>query len=240
MIYAEKAAAMLAAMEHAPRFNRWMAGTIEPYLGDRVLEIGAGIGNLTRLLCGDQAQYVVSDADNRHLSRLKSEVGCRPNVSVVACDLENGEDFRCLHRSMDSIICINVLEHIQDDLQGLRNLHSALGPGGRAIVLVPQGENVYGTMDETLGHYRRYSRSALESRMRHAGFQIERIIEFNRITYPGWFINGRILRRRSVSRVQLWLFDLLVPLWKRIDAFLPWPPTSLIAIGTRTNYDAGT
>ncbi len=231
---------MLAAMEHAFRFNQWMAETIKPYLGDRVIEIGAGIGNLTRLLCADQARYVVSDADSRHLSRLKSELGCRANVSVIACDLENGEDFRRLQQSMDSIICVNVLEHIQDDLQALRNLHSALVPGGRAIVLVPQGENVYGTMDETLGHYRRYSKSALEARLRETGFHVERIIEFNRITYPGWFINGRILRRRSVSRMQLWLFDLLVPLWKRIDALLPWPATSLIAIGTRKNGDAAT
>lgn len=240
MIYADKAAAMLAAMEHAPRFNRWMAGTIKPYLGNRILEIGAGIGNLTRVLCADQDRYVISDVDSRQLSRLKSDMGHRANVSVIACDLENGDDFRCLRGSMDSIICINVLEHIGDDLRGLRNLHSALVPGGCAVVLVPQGESVYGTMDETLGHHRRYSKSALESRMRDAGFHVERMIEFNRVTYPGWFLNGRILRRRSVSRVQLWLFDLLVPLWKRIDPFLPWPPTSLIAIGVRGNDDAET
>jgi SAM-dependent methyltransferase len=240
MSYAEKAAAMLAAMEHAPSFNEWMAGTIKPYLGSRVLEIGAGIGNLTRLLCVGPAQYVVSDIDRRHLSRLENDMRSRANVSVIACDLENSEHFHCLHASMDTIICINVLEHIEDDLRGLSNLHSALVPGGRAIVLVPQGQGVYGTMDETLGHYRRYDKATLESRMRQAGFQVERIIEFNRITYPGWFLNGRILRRRSVSRTQLWLFDLLVPLWKRVDRFLPWPATSLIAIGGRGDYHAKT
>lgn len=228
---------MLAAMEHAPRFNRWMADTLTPFLGDRVLEIGAGIGNLTRLLCANQAHYVVSDLDDRHLARLKNEMRLKINVSVVSCDLENSIDFHRFHGSMDTAICINVLEHIQDDLQGLRNLHSALVPGGRAIVLVPQGANVYGTMDETLGHYRRYSKATLESRMREAGFRVERVIEFNRITYPGWFLNGRILRRRSVSRVQLWIFDLLVPFWRRVDAFLPWPPTSLIAIGARGDDD---
>lgn len=228
---------MLAAMEHAPRFNRWMADTLKPYLGDRILEIGAGIGNLTRLLCADQICYTVSDVDKRHLERLTSEMRLRANVCVAACNLENSADFERFHGSMDAVICINVLEHIEDDLKGLRNLRSALMPGGRAIVLVPQAESVYGTMDETLGHYRRYSKATLEGRMREAGFRVERVIEFNRITYPGWFLNGRILRRRSVSRVQLWLFDLLVPLWRRIDAWLPWPPTSLIAIGTREdNY----
>jgi SAM-dependent methyltransferase len=232
-IYADKAAAMLGAMEHAPRFNGWMAETVKPFLGNRVLEIGAGIGNLTRLLSADQACYVVSDLDERHLAQLRSEIRYRPNMSVVACDLENSEDFRQFNGTMETAICINVLEHIRDDVRGLRNLRSALRPGGRAVVLVPQGESVYGTMDETLGHYRRYSKAELEARMAEAGFRVEQILEFNRATYPGWFLNGRILRRRSVSRVQLWLFDLLVPVWKRVDGWLPWPATSLIAVGMR-------
>ncbi|MBV9762178.1 MAG: class I SAM-dependent methyltransferase [Acidobacteriaceae bacterium] len=231
--YSDKAAAMLAAMEHAPRFNSWMAATLKPFLGDRVLEIGAGIGNLTRLLCANQTLYVVSDVDPVHLAQLRNEMRSRSNVSVIACDLENTTDFLQFQGRMDTAICINVLEHIQDDLRGLRNLRTALALGGRAIVLVPQGESVYGTMDETLGHYRRYSKAELEARMREAGFRAEGILEFNRITYPGWFLNGRILRRRSVSRVQLWLFDLLVPLWRRIDPHLPWPPTSLIGVGVR-------
>jgi SAM-dependent methyltransferase len=232
-IYADKAAAMLGAMEHAPRFNGWMAETVEPFLGNRVLEIGAGIGNLTRLLSADQACYVVSDLDERHLAQIRSEMRYRPNMRVVRCDLENSDDFRQFRGSMDTAICINVLEHIRDDVAGLRNLRSSLGAGGRAIVLVPQDENVYGTMDETLGHYRRYSKAELAARMTEAGFRVEQILEFNRVTYPGWFLNGRILRRRSVSRVQLWVFDFLVPLWKRVDAWLPWPATSLIAIGVR-------
>lgn len=224
---------MLAAMEHAPRFNRWMADTVQPYLGDRILEIGAGIGNLTRLLCTGQSRYIVSDIDRSYLNRLHGELRDRSNISLITCDLENSDDFRPIAGSADTAICINVLEHVEDDLGGLQNLRSALVPGGRAIVLVPQGQSVYGTMDETLGHCRRYSKAALASRMELAGFDLEQIIEFNRITYPGWFLNGRILRRRSVSRVQLWLFDLLVPLWRRVDMFLPWPPTSLIAIGAR-------
>lgn len=232
-IYADKAAAMLGAMEHAPRFNHWMAETVRPFLGDRVLEIGAGIGNLTRLLAADQACYVVSDLDERHLAQLRSEMRYRPNMSVAACNLVNEADFEPFREKMDTAICINVLEHIEDDRQGLRNLRSALRPGGRAIVLVPQGAGVYGTMDETLGHFRRYSKAELELRMAEAGFRVERILEFNRITYPGWFLNGRILRRRHVSRVQLWFFDLLAPVWKHIDARLPWPATSLIAVGVR-------
>lgn len=232
-IYADKAAAMLGAMEHAPRFNRWMAEKVKPFLGDHVLEIGAGIGNLARLLAADQACYIVSDLDERHLAQLRSEMRYRPNTSVAVCDLQHSDNFERFRGRMDTAVCINVLEHIADDVRALRNLRSVLRPGGRAVVLVPQGPGVYGTMDETLGHHRRYSKQELASRMAEAGFGVEQMLEFNRITYPGWFLNGRILRRRSVSRVQLWFFDLLVPLWKHVDASLPWPPTSLIAVGVR-------
>ncbi len=69
--------------------------------------------------------------------------------------------------------------------------------------------------------------------MRTTGFRVEKILEFNRITYPGWYVNGRILKRRTFSRFQLSVFDRLVPLWRRIDPMLPWPPTSIIGIGVR-------
>ena len=134
---------------------------------------------------------------------------------------------------MDTVICLNVLEHIQDDLLGLRNIYSALEPGGRAIVLVPHGQEVYGTLDEALGHYRRYSQEELNSRMVAAGFIVERILEFNRITRPAWYMNGKIFKRTTFNRLQLKIFDRLVWLWRRIDAALPWPPTSIIAIGRK-------
>ncbi len=224
---------MLRAMEDASRFNRWMADTISPFLGDDVLEIGAGIGNLTKLLCPGRKRYVVSDIDRGYLGHLRSQLRSLPNVTTALCDLRNGADFEPFLASMDTLICLNVLEHIEDDRTGLRNIHASLKPGGRAVVLVPQGAAAFGTIDEVLGHCRRYSRAELEQKMKAAGFHIERMLKFNRVTYPGWILNGRILRRRTLSRVQLHSFDLLVPLWKRIDPFLPWPPTSLIAVGRK-------
>jgi hypothetical protein len=98
---------------------------------------------------------------------------------------------------------------------------------------VPQGASVLGTLDTALGHYRRYSKDELASKMQVAGFRVEKILEFNRTTYPGWYVNGRLLKRRTFSRLQLSLFDRLVPLWRAIDEFLPWAPTSIIGVATR-------
>lgn len=232
-VYAAGAGAMLHAMEDARRFNRWMADVVSPFIGDHVLEIGAGIGNLTRLLSPEAREYIVTDVDPDYLIHLNGLIRDRGNVSSAACDLAKPEDFQQFRGRMDTVVCLNVLEHVEDDRAGLRNIYSALGPRGRAVILVPQGEAAFGTFDEVLGHFRRYSRLELTGKMAEAGFRVDRLIEFNRAAYPGWLLNGKLLRRRTLSRFQLALFDGFVPLLRRIDRFLPWPPTSLIAVGVR-------
>jgi SAM-dependent methyltransferase len=224
---------ILDALAEANRFNHWMADTVSPYLGSQVLELGAGMGNLTRHLARRRKRYVATDIDREHLARLQARLQHRPNVSTAVCDLANARDFEPFRRQMDAVVCLNVLEHVEDDLAGLSNLYSTLRTNGRAIVLVPQGQGVFGTLDKSLGHFRRYSTGELETKMKAAGFRVESILEFNHITYPGWYLNGRILKRRTFSRLQLSIFDRLVPLWRRIDWMLPWPPTSIIGIGVR-------
>jgi glycosyltransferase involved in cell wall biosynthesis len=232
-IYKGTGPEVLDVLSGARHFNRWMADTIRPYVGKRVLEIGAGIGNLTRQLVARRELYVVGDIDEEHLARLKTRFHHRSNLQVCTCDLTNPEDFARFTETMDSVVCLNVLEHVEDDLQGLRNIHSALRPGGRAIILVPHGQEVFGTLDVALGHFRRYKHSELQERMESTGFRVDRILEFNRISRPGWYVTGRILKRTTLSPFQLKVFDRLVWLWRRIDAHLPWPPTSIIAIGVK-------
>lgn len=225
--------AILDALADANRFNRWMAETVAPYLGDHVMELGAGMGNLTRHLARRRKRYIATDINREHLARLEARLQHRPNVATAVCDLTRAEHFAPFERQLDSVVCLNVLEHVDDDLAGLRNLYSTLRAGGRAIVLVPQGSGVFGTLDEALGHRRRYSKDELATKMRETGFRLEAMLEFNRVTYPGWWFNGRLLRRRTFSRVQLSIFDRLVPLWRRVDSALPWPPTSIIGVGVR-------
>jgi glycosyltransferase involved in cell wall biosynthesis/phospholipid N-methyltransferase len=232
-LYRDPGAEILDAFSVAPRFNSWMADTIRPHLNKRVLEIGAGMGNLTRTLARGRQHYIASDIDDEHLSRLQARLRHHPNVETRACNLSKTSDFEPLTGAVDTVICLNVLEHIEDDLAGLRNIYAALSPSGRAIVLVPCGQEIYGQLDVILGHYRRYSTSQLRSRFEQAGFVIERIIEFNRISRPSWYITGKLLRRSRISRRQLQMFDRLTWLWRRIDRFLPWKPTSLIVIATK-------
>ena len=229
--HTDPAADMLVAMSRANRFNRWMAGTIAPWVRGDVLELGAGIGNLTVFLAPRTARYIATDTDREHLCELRSRVNRRTNIEIAVCDFSDPAATSQFHESVDTVICLNVLEHIEKDVESLANIRSYLRAGGVAIILVPQGPQAFGAMDEVLEHKRRYTAEELRNKMAAAGFRVERMITFNRITWPGWYLNSRILRRRTLSRLQLWLFDLLVPIWRRIDDRLPWPATSLIAIG---------
>jgi hypothetical protein len=108
-----------------------------------------------------------------------------------------------------------------------------LSPGGRAIILVPQGMWNFGTLDEVLGHERRYSREDLENLAEKCGLRIVKMVGFNRAGTIPWFLNGRLLRRRTFGLVQIKLLNLLSPLFRRVDRRLPIPPLSLIAVMER-------
>jgi len=138
-LYKDPGARTLHALSAAPRFNRWMADTVRPHVRERVLEIGAGIGNLTRALVSGRKRYAATDINPEHLARLQSRFVHRLNLEAHFCDLTRAEDFQPFLGDMDTVICLNVLEHVEDDHAGLANIFSALNHGGRAIVLVPEG-----------------------------------------------------------------------------------------------------
>lgn len=230
-IYDSSGPEVLNALSRASRFNAWMAETVRPYTGKRVLEIGAGIGNLTRLLAPRRALYLATDIDEEHLARLRVRFQHRPNLRVARCDLSRPDSFTEFADSMDTVVCLNVLEHVEDDVQALRSIRAALMPGGRAVLLVPQDQCIFGKLDAALGHYRRYARDELKEKMERAGFRVDTVLEFNRISRPGWWLTGKVLGRARISPLQLQVFDRFTWLWRRIDRWLPWPATSLIAVG---------
>jgi glycosyltransferase involved in cell wall biosynthesis len=216
----------------ARRFNIWAADTVRQYVGDRVLEIGAGIGNLTNQFIPREL-YVASDIDANYLHYLRSYSIGKPYLRVMKIDAENPEHFGELESQFDTVLMLNVLEHLADEQGALRNIWTALKPGGRAVILVPNHPSLYGTLDEGIGHRRRYSIEKLKAALIATGFRVEKIFDFNRVSVPGWWFNGRILRRKRVSRVQLKLMELAMPLLKRIDPLWPWSGNSLIALGVK-------
>ncbi len=230
-IYIEDAygSQILARLARAPKFNAWMADTVRPFCGNRVLEIGGGVGNLTLQLV-PRSTFVVSDINPLHLRSLEALRASRPYLSVVHCDVSDGASFPTRPDGFDTVLCLNVVEHVKDDVQALANIGAALAADGRAVVLVPQGPWNFGTLDEMLGHERRYTVASLTAAAEAAGLDVERLLPFNRVGTIAWFLNGKLLRRRSFGVPQIALLNLLTPIMRAVDRILPMPPLSLIAV----------
>lgn len=223
---------ILSELEHAPRFNQWMGKTLRPYIGDRVLEIGAGIGTLTNQFIPREL-YLASDINPHYLRYLQSYSYGKPYLHVLNIDAGKSEDFSGLNENFDTALMINVLEHVPDEKLCLQNLWSTLEPGGRAVILVPQHPALFGTFDEVLQHRERYTREKLESDLIGAGFRVEKIFDFNRLSVPGWLINGKVFRAKKFSRIQLKMYDTAMPLLRRIDRLCPWGGLSIIGIAVK-------
>jgi SAM-dependent methyltransferase len=209
-----------------------MGRTLRPHVGDRVLEIGAGIGTLTNQFIPREL-YVASDINPNYLSYLRSYSYGKPYLRVKKIDAEDPADFKGLEGCFDTAIMVNVLEHVSKPDVALRNLYEALEPGGRVVILVPQHPGLFGTLDEVLEHHLRYKVEDLRAQIEAAGFAIESVTDFNRTSVPGWWFNGRVLRRNSFSRLQLKAIDVLMPVIKRFDRMWPWGGLSLIATAKR-------
>ncbi|MHC1581330.1 MAG: glycosyltransferase, partial [Methanopyraceae archaeon] len=223
---------ILVSMAGVPNVNRWMADAVRPHVGARVLEIGSGIGNLARHIL-PRDRYTASDINPHYLDYLQNFAEGRPYLEVRELDLAKPDDFAALEPGHDTVICLNVLEHVADDAGALRSLHKALEPEGRLVLRVPQGPGVFGTLDEALGHHRRYTREGLQRLLEESGFRVEEMLDFNRATLPAWWFNGKVLGRRHFGRVQLKAVNLLTWLFRPLDRVLPWHGTSLIAIGRK-------
>lgn len=213
---------ILGRLNRAPRFTKWMADVIRPYVGEEVLEIGAGTGNLTVQLI-PRRLYWASDINPLYLSYLENVGLDRPYMRVGYTDGEKDESFP-QEQKFDTVICLNVVEHLVDDLAVLHNIREVLEDHGRAIVLVPCGPWLFGSLDEVLGHHRRYTRKQLAELVEKAGFQLETMLEFNRVGVIAWWLNACLLRRRTFGFWQIKLLNLLAPLFRVLDGFSPAAP----------------
>jgi SAM-dependent methyltransferase len=222
-------AATLERLAAAPNYNRWMFDRLRPWVGRRVLEIGSGIGNLSAFLL-DRERLVLTDTASDYLDRLRARFAGHANVGIAHLYLPDDHAGLAGER-FDTIICLNVLEHVEDDHTSLVVMRRLLAPGGRLVLLVPALRALYGTLDAALGHHRRYGRRDLATKLPAAGFALRHVEYFNLAGIPGWWLAGRVLRRRLIPAASLRWYDALVPLF-RLERLLPWRiGQSLIAIG---------
>ena len=225
--------AFLNNLTGTPQYLNWLARVLRPHLGDTVLELGAGIGNIASHLMGRRLHYVASEKDPLYLHALGNRFLRTPNVSVLQLDPECTDAYRKAGGPFDTVLCVNVLEYAQDPAVVIRSAASVLKPGGSLIVLAPQNQALFGTLDDALGHRRRFSISQLRALFEQAGFAVEGIRQLNKMGAAGWWFHGKLLRRKYINKVMLKIFDKTVWIWRQLDGALPWPGLSLVAVATK-------
>lgn len=211
-------------------YNIWIINLLAPYIGRKILEIGSGIGNLTIYLkqFGDLSCIDISDY---YIAHMRID---HPDIKFYKFDISDQAVTILRDESFDTVVCVNVLEHVKDDFQALRNINELLLPGGRLLLYVPALQSLYGTVDKDLEHHRRYDKKPLEELLIRSGFVIEKLFYSNFLAIFGWFLNSKVQRKNQLSNWQTILFDKFVPLLERVEKKIK-PPVgmTLVAIGRK-------
>ncbi|HAK57155.1 MAG: glycosyltransferase [Vicinamibacterales bacterium] len=225
-------APMHRSLRRVRRLDAWLADTVRPWLGDRVLELGAGVGNLSRQLV-PRTRYVAADVDQTHVAYLRGVTAAKTGLSAAQLDPEVPSSFVGEEGAFDTVLCVNILEEVDDPMVVLRNVGRALAPGGRVVVYVPQGQDLYSPLDEEAGHRCRYDRRLLAQELQESGYEVEHLDDFNRLSMPAWWFFGKIRGRREFAGWQISLLNLRIGLFRWIDHLLPWSGLGLIAVARK-------
>ena len=194
----------------ADQFTAWVGAEIRPHLGRSILEIGCGTGTFTRLFAAGAERVVALDIDPEFVAATRAATSDMPQVKVDCADALKTE----LPRDLDTVVMLDVLEHLPDDVGMLKKLRESLAPGGRIVLKVPAMPSLFSPLDSAIGHYRRYSARTLREALVAADFAPTLCKSFNVLGILGWWLNGRVLKRTAPPADQVKLFDLLTP-WLR-------------------------
>jgi SAM-dependent methyltransferase len=226
---------VLNNLNGTPQYVSWLARVMRPHLGDTVLELGAGIGNLSGRLMARRLMYVAAEKDPLHLHALRNRFLRTPNVRVRRIDPDQPADFDDRDGSFDTVLCLNVLEYVDDPQATIESMRGCLNPGGVLVILAPQQPGLYGALDRAMGHKRRFAREQLEKLLSNRGFQIEKVYSLNKIGTPPWWVHSKLLGSVHINKLTLKIFDKTVWLWRRIDSLLPWAGLSLVLIARKSD-----
>jgi SAM-dependent methyltransferase len=220
----------LESLGLAPSVSAWMLRTFLPFLGDSVFEAGCGSGNITSHLLGRKYLKVV-DIDPIHVQAVRKRYGHLENVHVSVEDLEAASTYDA-EEKVDSVLCINVLEHLDKPDFAVEGFSRIVRPGGHALVLVPAHDWLFSSADVALEHRHRYKTTELRTLLESAGFEVIKCHQFNRLGVLGWYTN-KLLGRTTITKLQARLFGLLLPLAKVVERLSFLPGLSIVAVARR-------
>jgi 2-polyprenyl-3-methyl-5-hydroxy-6-metoxy-1,4-benzoquinol methylase len=215
----------LETLKEADEYYKWLFSRVKPFVEGKVLEIGSGIGNFAKWASNSGSEYHVSDADPALVERLKADF-----PTAFQWDLYQPfprTDF------YNTIIILNVIEHLENDLEAVKQIHERLLPGGHLIVMVPAMQFLYGSLDQAFGHFRRYTKRTMGDILKKASFKIVKQEYVNVIGMLGWFAYGKILKRKQLPQKLCSHFNLVIPLLRLERPVAYFTGLSLIIVGQK-------
>jgi len=215
----------LEAMSFARNYHRWILDLFAPHLGTRLVEVGAGTGSFSELLLERRpaSLTLVEPSPGMH-RRLVERVGRGRAAPRIYNDTFAGVAAQVAAERPDSIIYVNVLEHIADDEGELRAVRGALADGGRAFLFVPAFAWLYGSFDRQVGHHRRYTRRELGEKCERAGLRVVKAVYVDAAGVLPWWLKYRVLRSERMEPAAVRFYDnFCVPLLRRAEALAPPP-----------------
>jgi SAM-dependent methyltransferase len=224
----------LEAMTHGRNYYRSILERFRPWTGSKVVEVGAGIGTFSsHLLSLEEIEELIAvEPGIDNFPRLRQRLGGDARAETVHAYIEQIPSL-----DSDSVVAVNVLEHVEDDAGFLRNAWRITRDGGHLLLYVPALPRLFGTLDVALGHHRRYTKDSLTRVIESAGWQVHRMSYMNLPGVLAWFLFARILKKTSVSDMEVGIYDrLVIPLTSRVEKF--WSPPAgqnLIAIATKSS-----
>jgi SAM-dependent methyltransferase len=229
----------LEAMSFAVRYHRWMLEEFRPYIGRDIVEVGAGTGSFSEMLLetGPERLSLVEPSEmftalKNNFSKSKSATGLRFLNSIFrTAAAEITAEMR-----PDTIIYVNVLEHIENDAAELELIRDSLEGGGHALIFVPAMPSLMSDFDRSIGHFRRYKKRALEFMVRDAGFQIMKSKYFDLAGIIPWLVKYRLLRSQTMGGGMVSAYDKVVVPVMRYTESLIRPPIgkNILLVGRKS------
>jgi len=217
----------LEAMSFTLNYHNWILDEFRPFIGKHIVEVGAGTGSVSALLLDEKPETLALVEPSEMFEQLEeniSRIETATKVSFHNSIFLAAEAGIVANRRPDTIVYVNVLEHIEDDLNELAAIYRCLESGGHALIFVPALMALYGPFDRNIGHFRRYSKKELEEKCRSAGFEIVKSKYFDFAGVLPWFVNYRILRSGTLGVGAAKIYDkLVVPVAKRLEALINVP-----------------
>jgi len=214
----EEGLEVLNVISAADNFNYWMYQTIAPFCTGKILEVGSGVGNISQYFIQKKEDIVLSDIGSHYRSVLKEKFSSHSDrvldLDIVHDDFE--KTYAELLGRFDSIFCLNVVEHIEDDSLAIQNMLKLLKAKGKLTVLVPAHQALYNGFDVTLQHFKRYNKKSVRALMAPHGKLLDTFY-FNAMGIPGWFISGNLFGNKTIPERDMKLYNLFVPIFKLID-----------------------